>query len=220
MAFLPLEQVRPGMVLASPVMGGQGRVLLRAGVQLTRKHLDALKQLGITRLELRSPGDAQEATTADTQPAAKPRPRQSRPKTPPASARPTPRTGRRRLADKPLDQQPDPVVPAKAQAVMQTLEVRLPPTRSLRHRIAEDAAVAQKAHAVSDAIISDMAGEAPPSVREVVERTAARTVAREEEQAAESGAEQADGDASEELTIQNDALKSLIAEHFKNRPDR
>ncbi|MFO8155307.1 MAG: hypothetical protein ACQERR_08260 [Pseudomonadota bacterium] len=217
MAFLSLEQVRPGMVLASPVMGGQGRVLLRAGVQLTRKHLDALTGLGITRLEIRAPGGAKEATTADTQPAPKARTRRKSP-TPPASARPTPRAGRRRIGDKPLDQQPDPVVPAQAQEVMQTLEVRLPPTRSLRTRIAEDAVVAQKAHAVSEAIISNMASEAPPSVREVVERTAARTVAREEP-AAEAGPEEAAG-SSEELTIQNDALKSLIAEHFNTRPDR
>ena len=212
MAFLPLEQVRPGMVLESPVMGTQGRVLLRAGVALTRKHLDALPGLGRTRLDIRAPGAA-EATTETSRPAPRPARQRSAPVT---RLRPTPRTRRPRVADKPLDCTPDPVVPPRARQVMQTLEVKLPPSRSLRLRVAEDPVVAQKASAVTEAILHDLGREAPPPVREVLEKTAARTVSRHDEAPA---TDQASGSASEGLTIQNDALKAIIAEHLTNRPD-
>ena len=52
MAFLDINDVRPKMVLASDVLSQDRRILLRAGVRLSEKHITALKALGYLRLEI------------------------------------------------------------------------------------------------------------------------------------------------------------------------
>ena len=52
MAFLDINDVRAKMVLASDVLSQDRRILLRAGVRLTQKHLIALKAMGYLRLEI------------------------------------------------------------------------------------------------------------------------------------------------------------------------
>ena len=52
MAFLDINDVRPKMVLASDVLSQDRRILLRAGVRLSQRHIEALKAMGYLRLEI------------------------------------------------------------------------------------------------------------------------------------------------------------------------
>ncbi len=61
MAYVPVEQTEPGMVLASDVVTGRGQVLIVTGVELTEKHLRGLRTWGITHVEIQgdAPGSAE-----------------------------------------------------------------------------------------------------------------------------------------------------------------
>lgn len=52
MAFLDINDVRPNMVLASDILSRDRRILLRAGVRLSERHLIALRAMGFRRLEI------------------------------------------------------------------------------------------------------------------------------------------------------------------------
>ena len=52
MGRLNLEEIEPGMTLASDVLDRSGRVLLKSGLQVTEKHLTILKQWGITDADI------------------------------------------------------------------------------------------------------------------------------------------------------------------------
>ena len=64
MAYVPVEQAEPGMVLASDVVTGRGHVLIITGSELTERHLHGLKTWGITHVEIQgdAPGSAQVGT--------------------------------------------------------------------------------------------------------------------------------------------------------------
>ena len=58
-----LDEVRPGMELAEPVLDAGGQVLLPAGIALTEHHLDSLRRRGIDTLSIAQatePADAAE----------------------------------------------------------------------------------------------------------------------------------------------------------------
>lgn len=52
MAILNLEDLKPGMVLASEAKHLSGRVLLAAGVELTEKHLKVFHTWGLTEADI------------------------------------------------------------------------------------------------------------------------------------------------------------------------
>lgn len=53
----PLDQARPGDILAAAVTDDAGNVLLPAGLALTGAHLDSLRRRDITHLSLQAPAD-------------------------------------------------------------------------------------------------------------------------------------------------------------------
>jgi len=52
MATLNLEDLKPGMVLASDAKHHSGRILLAAGVELTEKHLKVFHTWGLTEADI------------------------------------------------------------------------------------------------------------------------------------------------------------------------
>lgn len=52
MGKLNLDQIQPGMALASDVFDRNGRILLKAGMVLSDKHLTILRQWGITDADI------------------------------------------------------------------------------------------------------------------------------------------------------------------------
>lgn len=52
MGKLNLDQIQPGMALASDVFDRNGRILLKAGMVLSEKHLTILKQWGVTDADI------------------------------------------------------------------------------------------------------------------------------------------------------------------------
>jgi hypothetical protein len=226
MARIPLEQARPGMVLASPVMGARQRVLLRAGVRLTRKHLQSLASLGFTQLDVRQaepssqgeePAKAQAQTrtrrTSQQQPR---RPRPSRPAPRPSTPR------RERIADKPiLDHVPDEPIPERAREVMSTLEVNRPASRSLHERTTADPETARQARAISESLLAHTRHAEGSALGEALQRAAARRLGEDtgEEPAQAPGSPGESSEAtSDPLEVRNDALRDLIAGQFGRRP--
>ena len=51
MGKILFEALRPGMNLAGDVVERTGRVLLRAGTEITEKHLDILRKWGVTEVD-------------------------------------------------------------------------------------------------------------------------------------------------------------------------
>jgi hypothetical protein len=51
MGKISFETLKPGMKLASDVIERSGRVLLRAGTEITEKHLDILRKWGVTEVD-------------------------------------------------------------------------------------------------------------------------------------------------------------------------
>lgn len=221
MARMSLEQVQPGMVLASPVMGARQRVLLRAGVRLTRKHLDSLASLGLTQLDIRQaeqparreePAKAQTRTrrTSQQQPR---RPRPSRPEPRPATPR------RERIADKPiLDHVPDEPVPERAREVMSRLEVNRPASRSLHERTSANPETARQARAISESLLAHTRHAEGSALGEALQRAAVRHLGEGATQVPEEAAGESAETASEPLEVRNDALKDLLAGQFGRRP--
>jgi hypothetical protein len=52
MGAINLENIKPGMVLASDAKDLNGRVLLKAGTELTEKHLRVFKIWGVSEAEI------------------------------------------------------------------------------------------------------------------------------------------------------------------------
>lgn len=223
MARMSLEQVRPGMVLASPVMGANQRVLLRAGVQLTRKHLQSLASLGFTQLDIRQaeqPARGEEPAKAQTtRRTSQQQPRRPRPSRP----APRPTTPRReRIADKPiLDHVPDEPIPERAREVMSTLTVNRPASRSLHERTSADPETARQARAISESLLAHTRHAEGSALGEALQRAAARRLGDGVAEGEPATAPQATGEAeatSDPLEVRNDALKDLIAGQFGRRP--
>lgn len=62
MAYLTVDQVREGMVLAAPVTDRRGRLLIPAGKELTERHVEALRMWGVSHVEIDGDGpDAEES---------------------------------------------------------------------------------------------------------------------------------------------------------------
>jgi hypothetical protein len=61
MGKILFEALKPGMSLAGDVIERSGRVLLRAGTEITEKHLDILRKWGVTEVDA-------VGTTAETPP--------------------------------------------------------------------------------------------------------------------------------------------------------
>ncbi len=52
MATINIDDLQPGMVLASPAQAANGRVLLAAGVTLTEKHITIFRTWGLTEADI------------------------------------------------------------------------------------------------------------------------------------------------------------------------
>jgi hypothetical protein len=52
MGKLNLDQLQPGMVLAADIFDRNNRVLLKAGLALTDRHLTVLRQWGVTEADV------------------------------------------------------------------------------------------------------------------------------------------------------------------------
>lgn len=69
MGKLNFDQLQAGMVLAADIVDRNNRVLLKAGIALTEKHLTVLRQWGITEADIqgvsREELDAQECLELD-----------------------------------------------------------------------------------------------------------------------------------------------------------
>lgn len=102
MAFLDINDVRAKMVLASDVLSQDRRILLRAGVRLSPKHIAALKAMGFQRLEITTARNVY---------------RENHPEQPPQPPAPVAHT---------------PIPAAKVEAVVQTLKVSRPPAEPLQ----------------------------------------------------------------------------------------
>ncbi|MFP4131925.1 MAG: hypothetical protein ACOCUM_02810 [Thiohalospira sp.] len=224
MARIPLEQARPGMVLATPVMGARQRVLLRAGVRLTRKHLQSLASLGFTQIDVRQAEQSagrEESAKAQTRTR---RTSQQQPRRPrPSRPAPRPSTPRReRIPDKPiLDHVPDEPVPEQAREVMSRLEVTRPASRSLHERTSASPETARQARAISESLLAHTRHAEGSALGEALQRAAARRLGEDtgEETAQAAGAAgEASEAASDPLEVRNDALRDLIAGQFGRRP--
>ena len=64
MAFITVEQVQAGMVLAAEVTDKRGRLLIPSGRELSPKHVQALRMWGIARVEIEGDDVAGDATAA------------------------------------------------------------------------------------------------------------------------------------------------------------
>jgi hypothetical protein len=64
MGLLPIDDLKPGMVLATPVRNHQGQLLLDAGRKVMAKHVHIFKAWGIRRVDVKPApgGDAPGAT--------------------------------------------------------------------------------------------------------------------------------------------------------------
>lgn len=63
MSILSLEELKPGMVLASDLTASDGRVLFKSGTELTERHLAQLRRVGVERVDVEPfPGDIDEET--------------------------------------------------------------------------------------------------------------------------------------------------------------
>lgn len=60
MASITLDQARPGMVLAAEVFDRRGRLLMGEGHELTDRHIQALRQWGVLRLDVDDAGEEPE----------------------------------------------------------------------------------------------------------------------------------------------------------------
>jgi len=54
--LVAIEHVKPGLLVARPMMDSSGRILLREGVELTEAYIGALRAKGYTRLYVKEPG--------------------------------------------------------------------------------------------------------------------------------------------------------------------
>jgi len=102
MAFLDINDVRPKMVLASDVLSQDRRILLRAGVRLSEKHITALKAMGYLRLEITTARKLYEESHPD------------------------------QIQLHPTEMVKPDIPPARIKAVVKTLEVSRPPTEPLQ----------------------------------------------------------------------------------------
>ena len=64
-AHLSVDQLEPGMVLASDVMTGRGHKLIASGQELSDQHLQGLKTWGIARVEIQGDASALLESMAD-----------------------------------------------------------------------------------------------------------------------------------------------------------
>jgi hypothetical protein len=202
-------------------MGARQRVLLRAGVRLTRKHLDSLASLGFTQLDIRQAEQpARREEPAKAQPQAR-RTSQQQPRRPrPSRPEPRPATPRReRIADKPiLDHVPDEPVPERAREVMSRLEVNRPASRSLHERTSANPETARQARAISESLLAHTRHAEGSALGEALQRAAVRHLGEGATPVPEEAADESAEAASEPLEVRNDALKDLLAGQFGRRP--
>ena len=71
MALLEIDSLQPGMKVGRDVVEPSGQVLLRAGTEITEKHLRVLRSWGIQQVEIdgAKPADPEEAILARADPA-------------------------------------------------------------------------------------------------------------------------------------------------------
>jgi len=67
MGKVNLENLKPGMILATKVVERGGRVLLGVGVELTEKHISIFKKWGITEADVQKVTQEEAAATASAQ---------------------------------------------------------------------------------------------------------------------------------------------------------
>lgn len=120
MAFLDINDVRPKMVLASDVLSQDRRILLRAGVRLTGKHITALKAMGYLRLEITTARKLYQDSHPDQiqlQPA-----QIVKPNIPPARIEAVVKTLKvNRPPAEPLQSEPDPILEQQTDAILKSL---------------------------------------------------------------------------------------------------
>ena len=120
MAFLDINDIRPKMVLASDVLSQDRRILLRAGVRLTEKHIVALKALGYLRLEITTARNLYNETHPDQieQQTAE----VIKPNIPPAKIEAVVKTLEvSKPPAEPLEPKPDPVLQQQTDAILKNL---------------------------------------------------------------------------------------------------
>jgi len=66
MGSIGLEDVRPGMVVAGDVRDTTGRLLLRAGQEVTERALRVLRMWGVAEVDVEGAGAARALPAADT----------------------------------------------------------------------------------------------------------------------------------------------------------
>ena len=67
MGSLRLNDLRPGMVLASALYNGKGIMLLPCGTRLTAKHLEQFKRWGVHQALVEALGSDEPSDAAETQ---------------------------------------------------------------------------------------------------------------------------------------------------------
>ncbi len=63
-----IDQLEPGMVLAEAATGPRGNVLLGDGVELTERHIRALKTWGVSAVQVEGEEDAAETSVEELAP--------------------------------------------------------------------------------------------------------------------------------------------------------
>jgi len=175
MAFYNIEDVIPNMVLAHDILSQDRRILLRAGIKLSAKHINALKAMGVQHLEISTHRYQYEEI-----PAVHIEPEQHA---------------------KPRD-----ITPEKVEAVVKTLEVKLPPSQPLK----ADPFMVTRSEAVTRELLESIRNpriDQNMNIAEVIRRAAARIIAHSDSNDGERRAK------AKESGI-NPALAALVKEHI------
>jgi hypothetical protein len=177
MAFYSIEDVTPNMVLAHDILSNDRRILLRAGIKLSAKHINALKALGFKHLEISTNRYQYEETPEvhiEHEAHAKPRD----------------------------------ITPEKVEAVVKTLEVKLPPSKPLK----SDPMLETRSEAVAMELLKTIQNpriEQNMNIADVIKRAASRVIAANEGNEEERRAKAKESGLSE-------GMAALVSEHISN----
>lgn len=175
MAFYYIEDVIPNMVLAHDILSQDRRILLRAGIKLSAKHINALKALGFKQLEI-STNRYQYQETPEVH------------------------------IEHDEHAKPKDITPEKVEAVVKTLEVKLPPSKPLK----SDPIMETRSDAVAMELLKSIQNPRIAqnmNIAEVLKRAAARVIAANEGNEDERRAK------AKENGISN-GMATLITEHI------
>ncbi len=149
MAYIKIENLCSGMIMGRKLLDRNRRLLLPAGIALTRHHIQALRSLGIKGVEIRGGSQRQKQLTPPPVPAAHAPTRQNRSK--PAKATTT-----------------------LAKPVLEALQVNRPATKPLKVQL--EPCIARQTRALLNELLKNTAIDKNSGVASVVKLCAIRVL--------------------------------------------